>query len=55
MEAAEAAPLSALRALAGDPACAELRDAIGFGAETRVLLIATEGPTDPEHYGAVVG
>ena len=45
-----AAPLAALRALATDPACAALRDAVGLGPESRVALIATEGPTDPEGY-----
>ena len=40
-----AAPLAALRALTSDPACAELREAIALGAHTRVVLIATEGPT----------
>jgi diaminopropionate ammonia-lyase len=40
-----AAPLAALRALAGDQACAPLREAVGLGAHSRVLLIATEGLT----------
>jgi len=40
-----AAPLAALRALVGDPAAADLRDAVGLGTDTRVLLIATEGRT----------
>jgi diaminopropionate ammonia-lyase len=40
-----AAPLAALRALCGDQACAELREAVGFGAGSRVLLVATEGLT----------
>jgi diaminopropionate ammonia-lyase len=38
-----AAPLAALRAAAGDGRIAG-----------RVLLVATEGPTDPEGYAAVV-
>ena len=42
---AGAAPLAALRALAGDPACADLRDAVGLGPHSRVLLVATEGRT----------
>jgi diaminopropionate ammonia-lyase len=42
-----AAPLAALRALAGEPECAALRDAAGIGPETRVALVATEGITDP--------
>jgi diaminopropionate ammonia-lyase len=45
-----AAPLAALRALVADPACAALRDAVALGSDTRVALIATEGPTDPEGY-----
>ena len=40
-----AAPLAALRALAGDPECAALRRAIGLDANSRVLLVATEGRT----------
>ena len=40
-----AAPLAALRALVGDPACDALRSVVGLGAESRVVLIATEGPT----------
>jgi diaminopropionate ammonia-lyase len=40
-----AAALAALRALATEPG--ELRDALGLGAASRVLLIATEGITDP--------
>jgi diaminopropionate ammonia-lyase len=49
-----AAPLAALRALATDPACAELREAAGLGPDSRVLLVATEGPTDPAGYRATV-
>lgn len=40
-----AAPLAAVRALASEPACASLREAIGLGAGSRVLLVATEGRT----------
>lgn len=51
-----AAPLAALRALRTDPACAALREAVGFDAAmSRVLLVATEGVTDPDGYAAVVG
>ena len=49
-----AAPLAALRALAIDPGCAELRESVGLGPEARVLLIATEGPTDPDAYRSVI-
>jgi diaminopropionate ammonia-lyase len=45
-----AAPLAALHALVDDPACAGLRETIGLKRDTRVVLIATEGPTDPESY-----
>ena len=45
-----AAPLAALRRLATEPGCALLRRAVGLGPATRVLLVATEGPTDPETY-----
>ena len=40
-----AAPLAALRALVGDPECDALRSALGLAVESRVVLIATEGPT----------
>jgi diaminopropionate ammonia-lyase len=40
-----AAPLAALRALAGDPACEGLRRAVALDSRSRVLLIATEGLT----------
>jgi diaminopropionate ammonia-lyase len=51
-----AAPLAALRALmgAGDDESAALRAAAGLGPSSRVLLIATEGPTDPAAYAAIV-
>ena len=45
-----AAPLAALKALATDQRCSELRDFVRLGAGSRVLLVATEGPTDPEAY-----
>jgi diaminopropionate ammonia-lyase len=46
-----AAPLAALHALRDDPACAALREVVKLD---RVLLIATEGPTDPAGYAATV-
>jgi diaminopropionate ammonia-lyase len=50
-----AAPLAALDALRSDPACAALRAAVGFdAASSRVLLVATEGVTDPAGYAGVV-
>jgi diaminopropionate ammonia-lyase len=42
-----AAPLAGLRRLITDPACAPLRNAVPIEAASRVLLIATEGATDP--------
>jgi diaminopropionate ammonia-lyase len=50
-----AAPLAALRALAQEDGCADLRRAVGLGPHSRVLLVATEGPTDPVAYRAAVG
>jgi diaminopropionate ammonia-lyase len=47
-----ASPLAALHALRDDLACAPLLDAVKLD---RVLLIATEGPTDPQGYAATVG
>ena len=47
-----AAPFAALRVLRDDPHAAALRDAVSLG---RVLLVATEGPTDPASYAHVVG
>jgi diaminopropionate ammonia-lyase len=52
--ASGAAPLAALRALAADPACGPLRDAAGLGSDCRVVLLATEGATDPEHVRRVL-
>ena len=49
-----AATLAALRALATEDACRELREAVRLGPASRVLLIATEGPTDPESYARIV-
>jgi diaminopropionate ammonia-lyase len=46
------APLAALRALATEPACAPLRAAVGLGPRSRVLLLVTEGPTDPACFRA---
>jgi diaminopropionate ammonia-lyase len=50
-----AAPVAALRALVTEPSCGPLRDSAGIGPRTRVLLIATEGPTDPGAYERVLG
>ena len=40
-----AAPLAALRSLATEEECAPLREVVGLARRTRVLLVATEGPT----------
>lgn len=49
-----AAPLAALRALMTEPAGAELRAAAGLDREgARVLLVATEGVTDPAGYAGI--
>lgn len=45
-----AAPLAALRALALEADAAELREAVALSPDSRVLLIATEGVTDPVAY-----
>jgi diaminopropionate ammonia-lyase len=50
-----AATVAALRALATEADCRELRDAARLGPGSRVLLVATEGATDPAAYRAVVG
>ena len=49
-----ASPLAALRALATDDRCAKLRDAVGLSSATRVLLVATEGASDPAAYAAAI-
>jgi diaminopropionate ammonia-lyase len=46
-----AAPLAALHALRCDPRCAALRELLAL---ERVLLVATEGPTDPDSYRATI-
>ncbi len=50
-----AAALAGLFALRADPAHAPLARALALGPRTRVLLLATEGVTDPEHWARVVG
>jgi diaminopropionate ammonia-lyase len=46
-----AATVTALRRLAE---AQDLSAAVGFGPSTRALLIATEGPTDPDAYAEVI-
>ena len=45
-----AASLAAVRALVRDPECAELARRAGLGPASRVLLVSTEGATDPDAY-----
>jgi diaminopropionate ammonia-lyase len=42
--------LAGMLALAREPQMAEAREALGLGAASRVLLLCTEGATDPEAY-----
>lgn len=42
--------LAGMLALAREPQMQEARRALGLGAESRVLLLCTEGATDPEAY-----
>ncbi len=49
-----AAGTAGLIALATDPLSAALRDQIGFGQIRSVLVVNTEGATDPERYRTVV-
>ena len=50
-----AAGLAGLLALVRQPALAGAREHLKLGPSTRVLLIGTEGDTDPAHYREVVG
>ena len=43
-----------IRAIMTDPAYAELKDALGLGENSIVLLFSTEGDTDPENYRKIV-
>jgi diaminopropionate ammonia-lyase len=45
-----AAGLAALTALAADADLAQARDSLGLGPDSRVLLLSTEGATDPDAY-----
>jgi diaminopropionate ammonia-lyase len=49
-----AAGTAGLIALATEPACAALRERIGFGDIRSALVVNTEGATDPERYRTVV-
>lgn len=52
---AGAAGLAALLALMQAPALREAKAQIGLKAQSRILLINTEGDTDPENYQKIVG
>jgi diaminopropionate ammonia-lyase len=49
-----AAGLSALTAVAGDAHLAQAREALALGSDSRVLLLCTEGATDPETYRRLI-
>ena len=49
-----AAGLAGLIVLSREPSLAEARRQLSFGVDTRVLLINTEGATDPDHYRRLV-
>ena len=50
-----AAGLAALLALLTDPALLEARLQINVGPQSRILLLNTEGDTDPVNYKRLVG
>lgn len=50
-----AAGLAGLLALCGEPGFAAARAALGLGPAARVLLVSTEGATDPAGYRRIVG
>ncbi len=50
-----ASGLGALLALTQDPMLAEAKQKIGLTRDSRVLLINTEGDTDPDNYRRIVG
>jgi diaminopropionate ammonia-lyase len=50
-----AASLAGLAELTGGPEAGRLRDALGLTADARVLLLCTEGATDPQAYQQIVG
>ena len=50
-----AASLAGLAELTGGPEAGRLRDALDLAADARVLLLCTEGATDPQAYRQIVG
>lgn len=51
---ASGAGLLYLISKSGDPACKAIGEALGLGPTSRVLLISTEGDTDPDRYRQIV-
>jgi diaminopropionate ammonia-lyase len=49
-----AASLAGLDELTGGPDAGEVRRALGLGTDARVLLLCTEGATDPDAYRRIV-
>jgi diaminopropionate ammonia-lyase len=49
-----AAGLAGLTALLTDPELVPARDEVGINRDSRILLINTEGATDPDHFAKVV-
>lgn len=49
-----AAPAGFLHSLMTDARLAELRDKLGIGKDSSILLFSTEGDTDPENYKKIV-
>jgi diaminopropionate ammonia-lyase len=50
-----AAGVAGLLALSREPVLAAARDELGLGPEARVLVVNTEGATDPVSYRSIVG
>jgi diaminopropionate ammonia-lyase len=50
-----AAGAAGLMALMSDPACAAVRARLALSAQSEVLLIISEGATDPDSYREIVG
>ncbi len=50
-----ASGLAGLLALCEDESLAEAKRLVGVGSDARILLISTEGDTDPENYRKIVG
>lgn len=46
--------MGVVSAVMTDPRYAELKERLGLGAQSRVLLFSTEGDTDPENYRRIV-